>query len=338
MSPRMSELELREQMVAAIKRSFFGPESLATTIWPGNATSATVVNERFDPKEDRPIGPWIANDGQEILDQLPHRIYGTGVLYSSKVVASRDVPNSVMEIEGDEESTEVQAQVELQDEADEDANQLEQRSQTIPSSLAFSVRIPEDLSTVEIELKFATYRETTVNKQKDTWWTREEHNRLISLSTKQSRDEEKLDIESHVVKVGVHVRPPQNGSRILTVWVQNDTPHAKTDNLSATSLFQVRLGALFQEVMPYVDPEISEITSLDLLYRGQPCLAIGHGCDVQVSKLATGVYVVTESLPVVKVPALSPDVTDSEGTSYAVGMIDLADFNESAKVAVERII
>ena len=211
MSPRMSELELREQMVAAIKRSFFGPESLATTIWPGNATSATVVNESFDPKEDRPIGPWIANDGQEILDQLPHRIYGTGVLYSSKVVASRDVPNSVMEIEGDEETTEVQAQVELQDEADEDANQLEQRSQTIPSSLAFSVRIPEDLSTVEIELKFATYQETTVNKQKDTWWTRKEHNRLISLSTKQSRDEEKLDIESHVVKVGVHVRPPQNG-------------------------------------------------------------------------------------------------------------------------------
>lgn len=338
LSPQMSELELREQMIAAIKRSFFGPESLETTVWPGNPKPATLVNESFDPKEDRPIGPWVANDGQEILDQLPHRIYGAGVLYSSKVVASRDVPNSVMEIEGDEESTEVVAQVELQDEADEDANQLEQRSQTIPSSLAFSVRIPEGLSTVEIELKFATYQETKVNKQKDTWWTRVEHNKLVDLSIKESRDEKKLDLESHQVKVGVHVRPPQNGSRILTVWVQNDTPHANTDNLSATSLFQVRLGSVFQEVMPYVDPEISEITSLDLLYRGQPCLAIGHGCDVEVSNFATGIHVVTESLPVVKVPALSPDIADTEGNSYAVGMIDLAEFNESAKAAVERII
>jgi hypothetical protein len=335
---QMSELELREQMIAAIKRSFFGPESLETTVWPGNPKPATLVNESFDPIESRPIGPWVAIDGQEILDQLPHRVYGTGVLYSSKVIASRDVPNSVMEIEGDEESTEVVAQVELQDEADEDANQLEQRSQTIPSSSAFSVRIPEGLSTVEIELKFSTYRETTVNKQKDTWWTRVEHNKIVALSTKESRDEKRLDIESHQVKVGVHVRPPQNGSRILTVWVQNDTPHAKTDNLSATSLFQVRLGAVFQEVIPYVDPEISEITSLDLLYRDQPCLAIGHGCDVEVSKNSSGIQVVTESLPVVKVPALSPDVTDSEGNSYAVGMIDLAEFNENAKVAIERII
>ena len=69
LSPQMSELELREQMIAAIKRSFFGPESLETTVWPGNPKPATLVNESFDPKEDRPIGPWIANDGQEIFDR-----------------------------------------------------------------------------------------------------------------------------------------------------------------------------------------------------------------------------------------------------------------------------
>jgi hypothetical protein len=337
--PVMSEIEYRDQMVAAIRRSFFGPESLETTVWPGNTKPATVVNQYFSPVEDRPIGPWITTDGHEILDQLPHRVYGIGVLYSSKVIASRDVPNAVMELEeDDDELTEIVDQDDPPDEADIEANQLEQRNQSIPRSLAFSVRIPEGVETVEIAVKFATYQEIKVSKQKDTWWSRTEHYKAATLSTLENRSEKYLDVESHIVKIGAHVRSPQNGSRILTIWLQNDTAHIATDNLSTTSLFQVRLGATFKTLLPYTDPEISDITSLDLLYRHQPCFAIGHGCDVQVSNIESGVRVETESLPVVNVPSLSPDVTDSSGKSYAVGMIDLAEFNDTAKESIERMI
>lgn len=341
----MSEIELREQMVGAIKRSLFGPESLETTIWPGNDKPATVVNANFDPQEGRPIGPWIADDGQEILDQLPHRVYGVGVLYSTKVDVDRDVPSSVMELANDPDSPEVidhEEKVidheETQDEVDDEAIQLEQRSQSIPSSLAFSVRVPEDIDTVNAELKFAIYQEVNVNKQRYSWWSRVQYEKVVSLSTSKERDAKELVLGNHIVKVGAHVREPKNNSRILTIWIQNDTPHARTDNLSATSLFQVRLAVNFSKVLPYVDPEISEITSLDLLYRGQPRLAIGHGCDVRVSSDGTLTRVESDSLPIVKVPMLSPDVVDSEGNPYAVGMIDLADFNDDAKKAISRII
>ena len=47
----MNEIELRDQIVAGIRRSLFGPDSLATTVWPGSPKPASVVDDDFDPKQ-----------------------------------------------------------------------------------------------------------------------------------------------------------------------------------------------------------------------------------------------------------------------------------------------
>lgn len=337
MVSKISELELRDQMVASIRRALFGPQSLATTVWPGSDKPAQVIDDNFDPKEARPIGPWIAENGQEILDQLPHRVYGTGVLYSTMVVSLKDIPDAVMELEDDENSEPAQAADGAQDEADEEANQLEQRNGSIPQSLAFSVRVAEEYSAVDIELEFATYSEIKVNKQPNTWWSRVPHEATTKLSITSERSEEIFHVGIHVIKVGVNVRPQGAGSRIVTVWLQNDTPHERTSNLSSTSIFQVQLAAKLPQILPYTNPEVMEMSSLELLYRDKPLMAIGHGCDVKVTESESFTRVESDPLPVAKVPSLSPDISDIEGVSYSVGMMDLADFNSDATNAIDRL-
>lgn len=341
----MNEIELRDQIVAGIRRSLFGPDSLTTMIWPGSAKPATVVDENFDPKEARPIGPWVHGDGQEILDQLPHRVYGTGVLYSTKIIFTRDDPDpdpdldAVMELAEDEESESTIGQADAQDEVDDEANQLEQRNGSIPQSLAFSIRVPDKLETIEILLTFGTYSEIRgTNQGKNFWWRRVPQEELLSLSIVGKPREKTIDLGTHLIKVGTHVRSPQAGSRIVTIWVQNDTPHERISNLSATSIFQVQLAVTVPSILAYTDPLDVEVSSLDLLYRHQPLKAIGHGCDVQVTEHEGFTRIESDSMPIVKVPSLSPDVSDSNGVPYSVGMKDLAEFNSDAKAAIERII
>ena len=334
----MNEIELRDQMVAGIRRSLFGPDSLATTVWPGSTNPASVVDDNFDPKEARPIGPWVHPDGHEILDQLPHRVYGTGVLYSTKVVSVRDIPDAVMELDDDDESAPTIKLPELKDEVDDEVNQLEQRNGSIPQSLAFSIRVAEDIDSIEVSLTFGTYLEVPVNKQKNTWWKRLPHEKKLSLSIADERSEETINVDTHLIKVGTHVRPSLAGSRIVTVWVQNNTPHERVSNLSKTSIFQVQLAATVPSLLSYTDPSATEVSSLDLLYRNHPLKAIGHGCDVHVTEHAEFTCIESDSMPVVKVPSLSPDVSNAQGVSYSVGMKDLSEFNPDAKVAIERII
>ena len=335
----MDEIALREAMVAGIRRSLFGPDSLESMIWPGSSKPATLIDSNFQPKESRPIGPWVHADGQEILDQLPHRVYGTGVLYSTKVVSIRDIPDAVMELDDEEdESSQPISIEEAQDEVDDEVNLLEQRNGSIPQSLAFSIRVPENIDFVDIALEFATYSEFSVAKQRNSWWKREPHKETLRLSTTTERSEKVIQNNAYLVKIGTHVRESEAGSRIITIWAQNDTDHERVSNLSATSIFQVRLSATISSVLPYTDPSESEVSSLDLLYRGQPLRAIGHGCDVRVTDCEDSVLVESDSLPIVKVPSLSPDVGDSNGVPYSVGMNDLADFNSDAKSAIIRII
>jgi hypothetical protein len=335
----MDEIALREAMVAGIRRSLFGPDSLESMIWPGSSKPATLIDSNFQPKESRPIGPWVHTDGQEILDQLPHRIYGTGVLYSTKVVSAKDIPDAVMELDDEEdESSQPISVEEAQDEVDDEVNQLEQRNGSIPQSLAFSIRVPENIDFVDISLEFGTYSEFSVDKQKNSWWKREPRKETLRLSTTTERSEKEVQFATYLVKIGTYVRASEAGSRIITVWVQNDTNHEPASNLSATSIFQVRLSATVSSVLPYTDPTESEVSSLDLLYRGQPLRAIGHGCDVRVTDCEGSVLVESDSLPIVKVPSLSPEVGDLNGVSYSVGMNDLADFNSDAKSSIIRII
>jgi hypothetical protein len=334
----MNEIDLRDQLVASMRRALFGPESLELTKWPGSQKAATIVNQAFDPKEARPIGPWVHEDGQEILDQLPHRVYGTGVLYSTNVVSIRDIPDAVMELEDDEEGGAAPGVEDVEDEVDEDVNQLEQRNGSIPQSMAFSIRVPEGVDSLDIEIRFATYLEVSVNNQRNNWWKRVPHDFSAKLALGRERSEEPVPIDTHSIKVGLNSRPIRNGSRIVTVWVQNDTPHVRTSNLSATSIFQVQLSTKVQEVLAYTDPASFEVTSLDLLYREQPLKAVGHGCDVRVVKHGDYIRIDSDSLPVVKVPSLSPDVFDSAGITYSVGMNDLAEFNSQSKKDIERII
>jgi hypothetical protein len=203
----MDEIALREAMVAGIRRSLFGPDSLESMIWPGSSKPATLIDSDFQPKESRPIGPWVHADGQEILDQLPHRIYGTGVLYSTKVVSAKDIPDAVMELDDEEDETSQPISVEeAQDEVDDEVNQLEQRNGSIPQSLAFSIRVPEDINFVDVSLEFGTYSEFSVDKQKNSWWKREPRKETLRLSTTTERSEKEVQFDTYLVKIGTYVR------------------------------------------------------------------------------------------------------------------------------------
>jgi Helicase conserved C-terminal domain len=138
-------------------------------------------------------------------------------------------------------------------------------------------------------------------------------------------------------------QPGREEVRLLTVCIVNRTRLEGLASPSEFCLFQARFTAELlgssgsAGILPYQRGEIAndrEVMSLALLYRDTQTFATGHGCaaDWDMSgRHDRACRVRAECLPAVEVPSITPEVWNSDGTSFAVPMASLAGLSEEEK-------
>jgi enamine deaminase RidA (YjgF/YER057c/UK114 family) len=329
----MSPEAYRDAMVGALRRSLFGPPHHDDMSWPGQR-NASMIDAGLRLTEFRPVGPWTAPDGQEVLSVRPNDLYITGTLAGAGGVAEGPVDvldETALEVDRDVEQL-AQPEIDetdaadLSDEIADDAGvSIEQRS------VSMSFRVPNSTISAGVSVSFAHYEMFDVDGQQRPWWHRRPHTVVQSLSLAAS-SEQVLTSGAHQLSLGAVVRPSPEG-RLCTVWVRNDTP----GNPDFARIYQVELAVEIDALLPY-GPGAEPDDGLDLLYRDVEVRAVGHGCDVDVVDTGTSCTLRSAAVPVVDVEQLTPDVSDQHGKSYAVGMGELADMTERAVSGIDRLI
>ncbi|MGA1036022.1 MAG: hypothetical protein ACO3VI_11955, partial [Ilumatobacteraceae bacterium] len=142
----------------------------------------------------------------------------------------------------------------------------------------------------------------------------------------------------HALRVGWRRRPdPTDGSEIVTVWFSNETDRTVIADDVSGAMFQVEATLTTPSLLPYASTR-RMTDPIDLLYRDVVDLAVGHGTDVVVELDEGCATIRTSAIPIAQVPAMTPDVSDRDGTSLAIGMRDLGDFNEASRHGIEGLI
>jgi hypothetical protein len=289
--------------------------------------------------ESRPLGPWVGPDGEEILDDLPYRIYTAGVVYPVGMRLTNRI-EIVEKGDVDEEFTKDRepAIADNAPDAADDDESVDEALETGRSTLSFTVRVPRTVGTVDLILDFGSYHPINVAGIAEQWWHRQSHQLTAVLSLTGGESTHTFIDGQHKIVVGVHARPGQSDDALATLWMRNESSYDDDSSQVTATLFQTRLSARFKQLLPYLPSAQTQIDEVDLLYRDVETFAIGHGTDVAVSGSDSGVTVTTIPMPVVRVPALTPDIKSSDGTPYALDMDGLAEFNESATAAVDLLI
>jgi len=335
----MDELEYRDAMVSSLARTLCGPSSPDDMSWLSQR-QPTVVDDLYAPAGDRPIGPFVAPDGQEVLNVLPVSLYVTGLLYGPE----DSTPAEVDEDDGDE-VVEGDARVDMSNLVD-DHNEDDRVSDELPAdldglarrrSISTSFRVPSTVGTAAVELDFGSYTQYPVAEQARPWWKRDPHRVETEVDLTDSTESTHV-IQGYRVTIGVIARATPNGDRLCTVWVRNDTTSEHISGRWVSHiLFQTELRVSVADLLPYA-PDRTVGDSLDLLYRDVLHRAIGHGCDVHVTQHDNGWTIRTDALPTVNVTAMTPDVKDALGNSYAVGMAAVAELNASARAGIGKML
>lgn len=331
--------ELRSSLVAALKRQLFGPEP-GHDQWPGTRGAVVVSDGASIASMERPVGPFRTFAGEEVLALNPRDLYLTGVLWGSHDVDTEDDDdgdaNNGGPIDDGPSKVWTHEAVEHDDHDNEDLpDDVDDHGKR--RSLALSFRVPASTTNAEMSIRFGTYSRITVDflDRPHVLWERTSHQLHPTLDLTTSA-QMTLASQQHSLTVGVVSRPDGEGSRLITVWVRNDTGNDAINHPVEGALFQVAVSITVDEVMPYAR-STRRGDRLDLLYRDIIDLAVGHGTDVAVHHGEHGVVVSSNALPVVEVPAMTPDVTDDDGAPYHIGMKDLADFAPAARQGVERL-
>jgi hypothetical protein len=338
-------LEMRESIIFALKRSLVGPAGPNESAWLGSPSPLGVVTDDFAWDEQYPIGPWVNSEGEEVIQTPPVFVYGVGILYPE--ISDEDAELANVELEKvltDEMSgndaidppTEAIGVDVVAGEASIDDESAPVESLTRPRTFAISLRVPISESEIELELLGGTYVETAVSNQRNPWWSRNS----VSIKTKVdvSISNSKVhNIGSLVVTVGAEVKVQDRDTKIITVWIRNDSKAQSSMEISAKSLFQAEIRITAKELIPY-DTVTSEKTgSLELLYRNFSRMAVGHGVDANANFTGGKWHINTESLPVAVVDSLTPDISN-DGQSYAIGMLDLSQGCVNIQGAISRLL
>lgn len=338
----MSPSEVRDAMTAAFKRTMFGPADNSDMSWLSQR-SPVVVDETFAPLQDRPIGPFVSSDGQEILPFRPGNLYVAGVLFPPDV----EHPASAAAAE-EEEQFGLQVEPEAAPkEQEDDGGQFEAQEEVAPTgnsvrgrsrSMAVSFRIPGDVESADLTIRFGSYLPISVAGQRQNWWQRSPHEIGIDIDVSQSHSQT-LEVGGFVVRLSCRSRPTHNGHRICTISVSNET---SADRVAvpevARCMFQSSMEIRVAGLLPYA-PERRNRESVDLLYRNIRHRAVGHGCDASVLDDGSGGFLIrTEAVPVVDVLAAVPSIYGRNGLELQISMLDLADSSLPAKPQIEELI
>lgn len=342
----MTPSEVRQMLVNGLRRSMVGPQSPEDAGWLGaNVEEKNPFDPDFKP-EGFPTGPWRDDEGREVMSRDPILIYVIGVMYPIVGVEDRGGldEESLVDAALDEPAVEVPDEQRAMDGARPEADDIDvesaaggsQESFQGPRSLAFSVRVGGDSRTIRIRLRAARYAPKPSHGQ--TWWVREQIDESVELLP---GGEQPLNLAGGiVVTLGATARGEDSRGELVTVWARNDSSTAGGVRTSERALFQVVLSSEFNILEEVGSSRSDRQDSLSLLYRNHRRLAAGHGCDVKVTQHSGGYLVETDTLPVVEIPPMTPDVEDGDGVPYGVGMRDLAGIaeGERAKSDIERLI
>ena len=337
----LSPTQVRENIVKGLRRALVGPTVDGDISWPGEALAFKNIDDPSFVPDLFPVGPWCDSDGNEVIHRDPRFVYTVGVLHP--ISSASDEPQPAAVDEDDNEPNPVPNSLVDEDFSEEDSidnvDPFVNFSKFLaPRSIGFTIHPKDSAADLRINIAGAWYEPRVLSNYPHTWWVRREFKHSASLSSIGSSVSFTPRGSSLVITVGTTARFHQS-SRLVTVWIRNDSRVSQGQSATSAMIFQTELSAETGSLIPMNAATESNVDGLDLLYSSEVLLASGHGCDVSVNSNSTSATIVrTETMPIVDIKPLTPDITDAAGVSLAIGMNDLAEFNETATTGVEKLI
>jgi len=334
--------EVRGLMARGLRRSLVGPTSDGDISWLGEAAQLKNIEDPSFVLGDYPVGPWRDSGGNEVVHKDPRRIYSVGVLYPISNEPKQFEPAALDE-EDDGEPNPVPDPLadDDQGEAAEDGSPdpfVNFNKIAPPRSLGITIRPEHTAEAIEVHVSGAWYEPRGHWSPTNSWWVRHRFEHTATVSPGGSSPSFSPAGSALTLTVGATPRM-HDSSRMLTLWIRNDTVVASSQPFTSAMVFQVELSATVGQLQPLNTREGRDPDSLDLLYSSEQLLATGHGCDVSIhERPGSGIHVRTESMPIVELKPLTPDIRDAAGIPLAIGMDDLALLNPAAKAGVDKLI
>ena len=345
----LSPVDARAIVTATLKRALHGPSSAAEAVWPGAASAPTVVRsdqqfENFNNLNEA----MVTAEGEEVLRFRPSSIYGVGVLFPELTDEQEDALTVLQD--QDQDLADRPADLETAADIPEPSEDPDAPEDTVavpdggnrPRSIAMTFHLPAEVNEITIHITGGHYRPlpVVVGGNPIDLWQREQVSEEI-IASPRSNSRKHIQIEGLDLDVGIDSRPsPRDtfpGGVHVTVYLANTGE--SSGELTRHCLFQAQISVDVASLHAYPTQATGDRDStFDLLYQQHPIQVIGHGTDAIVKLRAGRATVRTETMPIVDLPATTPDISDGMGRLYEIGMQDLADLNTRAVDGVQRLI
>ncbi|MGH9157114.1 MAG: hypothetical protein ACRD1K_15035, partial [Acidimicrobiales bacterium] len=348
----------RDLLIAAVRRDLWGQDGPADTPWPGS--TPRVLGGSGDAgtfsEWKEVIGPFVDDEGNEILHGSPLRRYGIGVLFPGlsrsleqqldAVQAEPDVPPGT-EPDGDQDPPVRATEPELSPIGPADVDDAADEPGTAgrPRSMAVSFLVAKGTGDLTLRVTGGRYELLTVRVAGGPaqFWRRRPVDLEVLIPSSGTGFRQELDAGGRLrLALGASYRPHGAGT-IVTAFVHNistgglDLPSATT-----TALFQSRLEVRgdTEAVLDYPTTDLrdDEDRSLDLLYHRHPVRAVGHGCNAACVDGPSGSTVVGDHFPVEVVRSPVPDAIDEDSAVLAVDMDGLGRWDTDAHREVDAVL
>lgn len=294
-----------------------------------NVSDRQLVLQYLERQLIGPVGP-----EDELLSELPHRRYLTGILFPSEADADTELPEDIQ----DETPGDVPEPL-GEDQADEPISLAGQR---LPSAVGVSFVLPR-WGSVRAEITAARY------EKRDDGWARSPirltGDQSVLLEHPAGPGRTQKWILDHTVSVDVTWRP-FGGGALVTVALVNRRRIVDSGGIDpADCLLQVSLRCSPAEgsITPY--PSALSIQSdeedeeLGLLYRNVPTFAVGHGAAAvwgnEVNRQVE--WVASSYLPSYATPSVSFDLKDA-GDVFSLRRLSQIETDSSVIADLDRFL
>jgi hypothetical protein len=250
---------------------------------------------------------------------------------------------------------------ELTEVEDEYVDLMPQKNDFSPASLALSyyVQLENDNSNINIQISGGSYKSFSVSLQDgqklNKWWTREE----VKIEPIQISKQDLYNRSTHTKTISVNglnlqlllfSRKHENNRFLITISLTNRTTVTSDNSLDECCLFQSEISITLSDYSknrfcsyPVTTGNIEsdeEENSNKLLYREAKTFALGHGCSANWFKDKEHRYIERISstfLPEYEAISMTPDIIDSDGNTYSISMLELAELVPKSE-AIEQIL